>query len=157
MRTGSGKDEGPFRLATTEEVRVARGVSGRSAEYERYMGSTAWRALRRRVVARDQGRCVGCGARGALQVHHLTYQRLGHEDLADLVTLCAGCHEQWHRHVKRETGPRGSAGWRRGHRVVSRVGKARRRRPPFQDTVALCATKCPSGHWDFRQRLLEGA
>lgn len=28
-----------------------------------------------------------------LEVHHLTYERRGHEHLTDLVALCWGCHE----------------------------------------------------------------
>lgn len=31
-----------------------------------------------------------------LQVHHLTYIRLGNEDLSDLQVLCLGCHRRRH-------------------------------------------------------------
>ncbi len=40
-------------------------------------------------------RCVGCGA-SSYQLHHLTYDRLGHEELRDLLSLCSSCHEGIH-------------------------------------------------------------
>ena len=44
----------------------------------------------------DGHRCRTCrhdGSAWCLEVHHLTYDRIGHEDLADLITLCRQCHE----------------------------------------------------------------
>jgi 5-methylcytosine-specific restriction endonuclease McrA len=32
----------------------------------------------------------------AVEVHHLTYERLGEERLTDLVALCRSCHEREH-------------------------------------------------------------
>jgi 5-methylcytosine-specific restriction endonuclease McrA len=64
--------------------------------YEAYLASPEWRALRRRAIRRDEGRCVKCGSKMPLQVHHLTYARMGHEQLDDLVTLCKACHELTH-------------------------------------------------------------
>jgi phage terminase large subunit GpA-like protein len=39
-------------------------------------------------------KCAHCG-RGSSkhEVHHLTYERFGHERMADLVVLCESCHE----------------------------------------------------------------
>ena len=54
-------------------------------------------AVRRAVLARDQGRCVidGCQARTRLQIHHLTPQTAGVDhDPDNLVTLC-----WYHHHV----------------------------------------------------------
>jgi|SRR5215472_14775278 len=33
-----------------------------------------------------------------LEVHHLTYKRLGHEHPDDLIVLCPGCHAKAHDH-----------------------------------------------------------
>lgn len=79
-----------------------------SPEYREYMQSEAWRDLRSRVLQRDQCRCRDCGkASPSNDVHHLTYIRLGSENLADLVTLCRECHDRLHcvQDVKRYLAP----------------------------------------------------
>jgi 5-methylcytosine-specific restriction endonuclease McrA len=35
--------------------------------------------------------------RGPLHVHHITYDRLGNEAMADLRGLCAKCHKEVHQ------------------------------------------------------------
>jgi len=40
--------------------------------------------------------CYRCGADGKrviLQIHHLTYARLGHENLTDVRPVCKLCHQ----------------------------------------------------------------
>jgi hypothetical protein len=69
--------------------RVGRADWWRS--YSRYLGTRRWRWRRRLVILRDGGGCRECYARGT-DVHHLTYERVGHERLGDLVLLCAECH-----------------------------------------------------------------
>jgi len=66
------------------------------AEYEAYLQSDAWRAKRETAKARDGHRCTMCGSSERLVVHHLTYDRIFEEDLADLVTLCDDCHQSVH-------------------------------------------------------------
>ena len=65
--------------------------------YERYMQSAEWAAKRAERLEIDGHRCRTCGHTGeqwGLQVHHVTYERLGDEDVEkDLITLCASCHE----------------------------------------------------------------
>jgi hypothetical protein len=70
-------------------------VEGWWAEYKEYLNSDAWRQTRERALARDQYTCQHCGDR-ASEVHHLTYERMGHENLSDLVCLCTGCHAAEH-------------------------------------------------------------
>jgi len=61
------------------------------------MKSIAWRKLRGQILARDSGRCRLCGTGGkGLEVHHLTYVRLGCEHEDDLITLCHSCHAKQH-------------------------------------------------------------
>ena len=67
--------------------------------YRDYMQSAAWRTYRRQVLTRDKGRCRQCRRRGPVDVHHLTYERLGHERLADCITLCPTCHAARHSHM----------------------------------------------------------
>lgn len=67
------------------------------AWYNRYLQTPEWRERRRRVMARANGICEGCGEREATQVHHLTYTRVGHEMLFDLVAVCDACHRTIHQ------------------------------------------------------------
>lgn len=54
-----------------------------------------WNALRDRVIARDDARCLLCGGSTYLQVHHIVPVTVDHErglDIANLATLCKTCH-----------------------------------------------------------------
>lgn len=81
--------------------------------YQRYLQTPHWRRIRLRVFERADWRCEGeiteepdasspwgrstrCETITGLQVHHLSYDRLGHERLEDLVCLCAACHKFEH-------------------------------------------------------------
>lgn len=60
--------------------------------YRIYLKSPQWRIRRRLVLWLHLGRCSVCGAR-ATDVHHITYARVGHEDiLNDLTAACRKCH-----------------------------------------------------------------
>jgi 5-methylcytosine-specific restriction endonuclease McrA len=66
-----------------------------SALYTSYMQSEAWRELRDMMIGIVGGFCERCDASEddvTLEVHHLTYERLGHEDPSDLQVLCPPCH-----------------------------------------------------------------
>lgn len=65
-------------------------------EYLRYLQSPEWQEKRLQVLQRDKYRCVDCGARKRLEVHHTSYKRVFKEDLDDLITLCRACHEEEH-------------------------------------------------------------
>ena len=63
-------------------------------DYQRYINSTAWRSIRRRILDRDNGLCQMCGLT-ANQVHHRSYAKEVLDGNADeyLVSLCRECHE----------------------------------------------------------------
>jgi hypothetical protein len=67
-----------------------------SEEYQRYLASRAWGLLKTQVRSRSGGWCEQCRQRGlwnrGTSVHHLTYARLYHERLDDLIHLCEQCH-----------------------------------------------------------------
>ncbi len=69
--------------------------SSRYVRYSALIHSARWKRLRDRKL-RDAGyRCEKCGKCTAmLEIHHLTYRRLGHEWLTDLIVLCQTCHDQ---------------------------------------------------------------
>lgn len=77
--------------------------------YAEYLRSHEWKKLRARILRQRGKRCELCGTGqyatvgcvrtsmpSVLQVHHLTYERVGEELDDDLVVLCRDCHKQLH-------------------------------------------------------------
>jgi hypothetical protein len=56
--------------------------------YSEYINGPAWKAKREEKLRQVGRRCECCGSSNRLEVHHLTYVRLFHEDLNDLMVLC---------------------------------------------------------------------
>lgn len=69
------------------------------ANYNAYLLSPRWARIRSKVMERAHGVCEGCRENPAVQVHHLTYNRVGNEMLFDLVAVCHRCHEAIHSKV----------------------------------------------------------
>lgn len=62
-----------------------------------YLKSSQWQALRKFVLKRDAYTCQSCRISGiSLEVHHITYIRLGNEYTSDLVSVCRDCHQAIH-------------------------------------------------------------
>lgn len=69
----------------------------RRDRYARYMQSETWRDLRTLMLDIYGHRCAICSSPDELQVHHLTYDRFGGDELlTDLQVLCKTCHEDAH-------------------------------------------------------------
>lgn len=64
--------------------------------YHEYMESDEWKAVRGKRMKLDRFQCTMCGTAKNLTVHHITYERLGREDMDDLITLCKDCHAKVH-------------------------------------------------------------
>lgn len=63
--------------------------------YHKYLKSPQWAAKRELYFSRFGRYCKACGtAYGPIQLHHMTYDRLGRERLSDLVALCSKCHRE---------------------------------------------------------------
>jgi len=80
-------------------------------EYQEYLQSAEWAAVKFLVRGRSGGWCEWCRARGrrrhAVNVHHLTYKNLYNEaeHLEDVVHLCRWHHLRAHgRHEARLPG-----------------------------------------------------
>jgi 5-methylcytosine-specific restriction endonuclease McrA len=57
-----------------------------------------YQALRKQVLRRDGWRCQFCGTSNNLHVHHVkSRSSLGDDEIQNLITLCANCHETLHR------------------------------------------------------------
>lgn len=75
----------------------------RAMPYLEYLESDEWRHTRRVILHRAESRCEQCSSRREpLHIHHLTYERRGHEHPDDLVALCARCHADIHGHTTGE-------------------------------------------------------
>jgi hypothetical protein len=62
-------------------------------EYDEYLRSPEWQERRQKALAFSGHRCqMNREHTTQLQVHHNTYERLGHERPSDLIVLCDTCH-----------------------------------------------------------------
>lgn len=65
-----------------------------SREYKQYIKSPAWKVRREEMLRAAAYRCQRCRRFGvAVEVHHRTYDNLGHEEEGDLEVLCTDCHK----------------------------------------------------------------
>jgi hypothetical protein len=70
-----------------------------SPEYIAYMQSRAWLDRRAAALRDPKAACWCCGVMAGirpLDLHHLTYERLGRELPRDLVLVCRPCHDTIH-------------------------------------------------------------
>jgi len=77
-----------------------------AVDKENYMRSPKFNRLRKKLVRLHGYKCAHCGATYNLNVHHITYARLGDELVSDLALLCGdeynqsgaitGCHSMLH-------------------------------------------------------------
>lgn len=68
------------------------GVEIMTSEYLAYLDSPEWKAKRHERLQIAQYRCSACGGTANLHVHHLTYERIFREEMADLLPLCEKHH-----------------------------------------------------------------
>jgi hypothetical protein len=66
--------------------------------YDEYLVSEHWIRKRSEAKSRAGYKCQLCGLFGGkyLNVHHASYDRLGHESATDLIVLCRACHAKFH-------------------------------------------------------------
>lgn len=61
--------------------------------YGDYLKTPEWQAKRNERLRIDGFKCQKCGRPMDLQVHHINYDHVGHENVyTDLITLCKYCH-----------------------------------------------------------------
>lgn len=66
------------------------------SHYQAYLNSPGWRTRRNRALRDVSYQCKRCPSKRNLQVHHLSYERLGAEWDQDLEVLCENCHRDEH-------------------------------------------------------------
>jgi hypothetical protein len=66
--------------------------------YSAYLHSKHWKKTRGEALQRAAYKCQACSSKNEiLDVHHNSYDRLGHEDPSDLIVLCRPCHARVHQ------------------------------------------------------------
>lgn len=65
-------------------------------DYEAYLRSDAWKSRATEAKKRAGYACMLCSSKGAVEVHHRNYERVGREKPSDLVVLCESCHCRHH-------------------------------------------------------------
>lgn len=64
--------------------------------YKEYLDSYLWQSKKEWMFENSNKECERCSSKHSLQIHHLTYKRLGNEKRSDLIFLCKECHEEEH-------------------------------------------------------------
>jgi hypothetical protein len=67
--------------------------------YLTYIRSSQWERVRNEHLFLCDYWCEICKKAKACQVHHWTYENLGHENPQDLCAVCIRCHWSIHRNV----------------------------------------------------------
>src|SRR3954466_14769485 len=89
-------------METIPRISTPRDETARES-YRQYLQTPGWRRRRNRALGLAHWQCQKCSARRGLQVHHLTYERLGSEHDQDLEVLCRDCHEGHHMQQMEES------------------------------------------------------
>jgi hypothetical protein len=68
-------------------------TSDSNVDYKIYIQSEEWNRIRKLKIAQANYTCERCNKKNVrLEVHHLTYDNLGHENMEDLIAVCRKCH-----------------------------------------------------------------
>ncbi|MDP3063203.1 MAG: hypothetical protein Q8O40_08355 [Chloroflexota bacterium] len=65
----------------------------RKVDYHEYLASREWRLRRKGVIDAAEGICQRCGSAPIRNVHHTSYENIGHEKPWELIGVCKPCHE----------------------------------------------------------------
>ena len=99
-RDFAAKNSEAARMMLAGKLRVCDACRHRGARtqlpYSEYLKTEYWQIRRARALKAGAYKCRMCGAVDGLEVHHNTYERLGHERDADLIVLCRHCHQLFH-------------------------------------------------------------
>lgn len=68
---------------------------GAKEDYAEYLKTPHWLALRGHFCGKTD-RCYACDTPRCLQIHHTSYENLGHEGIREFIVVCRDCHEKIH-------------------------------------------------------------
>lgn len=137
------------------KLRVCETMSiSQTEKYKTYLQSPRWLEFSTDAKMATGGRCQGCDRETwNLQVHHLTYERLGNERASDVWVVCGSCHLKFHpHHRKRVNKQRKKEG---KSKIRGRLGK----KPKFRPKALSITPEKPKAPWspEERERLLAEA
>lgn len=103
--------------------------------YREYLQSNHWKKVKQRFwKSKLTKSCACCGTKTNLDLHHLTYKRIGCEKLNDFKLICRSCHNDTHAiHKERNTNKKGSLSLRRAHRRIRTRVKRKKRKQEKQE------------------------
>ena len=70
--------------------------------YIDYLKTSDWKMRSQSIKEKWGFTCAICNRGGRLDLHHRTYERLGHEHFTDVIPLCIECHKKFHE-IEEET------------------------------------------------------
>jgi len=78
---------------------IARKLNWRWWYRHCYLNSPHWKFTRWKkkfwmMITIGRVWCEKCGSTQRLQIHHITYSRIGHERMDDLQVICSKCHRR---------------------------------------------------------------
>lgn len=88
-------DKLPLHVRVRIETRQAALERKGYKSYREYLRSPHWLDTRRAYYASELPQRCMCGE-ADIDLHHMTYERIGSEELTDLVPLCRRCHQMVH-------------------------------------------------------------
>ncbi len=78
-----------------ENARLIRAALRFSPEYWQRIHAASWFTLKREIIRAQGGKCYDCGRIEMLELHHLHYRNLWHEQYErDVIGLCKQCHRE---------------------------------------------------------------
>ena len=97
VKRGQGREvygaEALRQAAAADAGKQEKTDTDRQRQYLAYLKSPEWQVVRRWALHRAGWKCQVCSETTQLEVHHNTYERLGHEAPTDVVALCDHCHK----------------------------------------------------------------
>jgi len=84
--------------AQTKELKARdKNILLHTMPYDEFLQTKYWKKFAKERLHEAGCKCSKCGRDDiTLQVHHLTYERRGHELSSDVIVLCKACHLETH-------------------------------------------------------------
>ena len=99
--------------------------------YNNYLKSKEWIEIKKIYFGKRQKKCIGCGSKKRINVHHRSYNRLGSvNETKDLVTVCSDCHVKIHE-IEKSKG----VSVNKATTIVLGTFKAKRRKKKIKKSV----------------------
>lgn len=82
-------------VRSIHKIKKVRKV-GKKSDYHAYIKSSEWFKKRKKYIEKVGKFCEVCKTKKGINLHHMTYERLGKEYDEDMLFVCKVCHHQIH-------------------------------------------------------------